>query len=59
MKVDPRMKWWKLKKEECGREFKEEEIGRYGRVTRCMTKEAAKKVFCISYGQRKVDKETW
>ncbi|KAJ8375265.1 hypothetical protein SKAU_G00058450 [Synaphobranchus kaupii] len=67
-KVEPRIKWWKLKKEECCIEFREgvrqalggrEELPGGWVATAEVVRETARKVLGVSSGQRKEDKETW
>lgn len=68
MKAEPKIKWWKLKKDDCCRQFREELLQALGgseelpedweNATKVM-RETGKKVFGASSGQRKKDKESW
>ena len=67
-KIERKIKWWKLKREECGAEFREEvrqalggreELPAGWAATADVMRETAKKVFGMSAGKRKKDKETW
>ncbi|KAI5611767.1 hypothetical protein C0J50_1408 [Silurus asotus] len=68
VRTERRIRWWKLKKEECSVRFREEvrqglgggeemldDWGTTGGVMR----EAARKVLGVTSGNRKQDKETW
>ena len=66
-KREQRIKWWKLKKEECCVEFREEVrhvLGGRKQVpvgwaaTAEVVRETARKVLGLSSGKRKQDKET-
>ena len=67
-KAEPRIKWWKLKKEDCCEEFREE-IRRAlggeeglpddGKTTANIVRDTARKILGVSSKQRKEDKETW
>lgn len=68
VKVEPRIKWWKLKKEDCCVEFRvelrqalggSEELPADWVTTAEVVRETARKVLGVSSGQRKEDKETW
>ena len=67
-KAEPRIKWWKLKKEDCGEEFREEIRRALGGVeqlpddwttTANIVRDTKRKVLGVSSKQRKEDKETW
>lgn len=67
-KVEPKIKWWKLMKEDCCRLFREElqqalggskELPEDWENTAKVVRETGKKVFGVSSGQRKKDKESW
>eukprot|EP00064_Thunnus_orientalis_P005610 superscaffoldBa00000558_g5624 len=68
MKAEPRIKWWKLKKEDCCVDFREElrqmlggseELPDGWVTTAEVVRETARKVLGLSSGQRKEDKEIW
>ena len=67
-KREQRIKWWKLKKEECCVEFREEVRQALGgrkhlpvgwAATAEVVRETARKVLGMSSGKRKQEKETW
>ena len=67
-KAEPWIKWWKLKKEDCCEEFREEirrDLGGKEELpddwtnTANVVRETARKVLGVSSKQRKEDKETW
>ena len=67
-KAEPRIKWWKLKKEDCCEEFREEirqalggkeELPDDWTTTAKVVRDTARKVLGVSSKQRKEDKETW
>ena len=67
-KAEPRIKWWKLKTEDCCEEFREEirralggeeELPDDWTTTANIVRDTAKKVIGVSSKQRKEDKETW
>ena len=67
-KAEPRIKWWKLKKEDCCEEFREEirralggkeELPDDWTTTANVVRDTARKVLGVSSKQRKEDKETW
>ena len=68
VKAEPRIKWWKLKKEDCCEEFREEirralggkeELPDDWTTTAKVVRDTARKVLGVSSKQRKEDKETW
>ena len=67
-KAEPRIKWWKLKNEDCCEEFREEirralggeeELQDDWTTTANIVRDTARKVLGVSSKQRKEDKETW
>ena len=67
-KAEPRIKWWKLKKEDWCEEFREqirralggkEELPDDWTTTAKVVRDTARKVLGVSSKQRKEDKETW
>ena len=67
-KAEPRIKWWKLKKEDCCEEFREEirwalggeeELPDDWTTTANIVRDTARKVLGVQSKQRKEDKETW
>ena len=67
-KLEPRIRWWKLKQDICQDEFREEVRQMLGERVRLpeewegtaeLLRVAGKKVLGVSSGKRKVDKETW
>ena len=67
-KAEPRIKWWKLKKEDCSEEFREEIRRALGgkdglpddwTTTAKVVRDTARKVLGVSSKQRKEDKDTW
>ena len=67
-KAEPRIKWWKLKKEDSCEEFREEiiralvgkeELPDDWTTTAKVVRDTARKVLGVSSKQRKEDKETW
>ena len=67
-KAEPRIKWWKLKKEDCCEELREEirralggkeELPDDWTTTANIVRDTARKVLGVSSKQRKEDKETW
>ena len=67
-KAEPRIKWWKLKKEDYCEEFREdirralggeEELPDDWTTTANIVRDTARKVLGVSSKQRKEDKETW
>ncbi|KAI5628052.1 hypothetical protein C0J50_8290 [Silurus asotus] len=63
-----RIRWWKLKEEECSVRFREEDRQGLGggeevlgdwETTAELMREAARKVLGVTSGNRKEDKETW
>ena len=67
-KAEPRIKWWKLKKEDCCEEFREgirralggeEELPDDWTTTANIVRDTARKVLGVSSKQRKEDKDTW
>ena len=67
-KAEPRIKWWKMKKEDCCEEFREEirralggeeELPDDWTTTANIVRDTARKVLGVSSKQRKEDKETW
>ncbi|KAI5094883.1 hypothetical protein C0J45_14958 [Silurus meridionalis] len=68
VRTERRIRWWKLKEEECSVRFREEVRQRLGGVkevlddwatTAGVMREAARKVLGVTSGNRKEDKETW
>ena len=68
VKAEPRIKWWKLKKEDCCEEFREEIRRALGgkdellddwTTTAKVVRDTARKVLGVSSKQRKEDKDTW
>ncbi|XP_056134022.1 uncharacterized protein LOC130110842 [Lampris incognitus] len=68
VKTQPKIKWWKLKKEDCCVEFRQElrqalgsseELPDGWATTAEIVRETARKALGVSSGQRKEDKETW
>ncbi|KAI5100918.1 hypothetical protein C0J45_9904 [Silurus meridionalis] len=68
VKTERRIRWWKLKEEECSVRFREEVRQRLSGVkevlddwatTAGVMREAARKVLGVTSGNRKEDKETW
>ncbi|XP_019721309.1 uncharacterized protein LOC109513350 [Hippocampus comes] len=68
VKTEKKIKWWKLRKEDCCEEFRSEVWAVLGSVeefpddwetTAAVIRETGKKVLGVASGQRKVDKETW
>ena len=67
-KAEPRIKWWKLKKQDCCEEFREEirralsgreELPDDWTTMAKVVRDTARKVLGMSSKQRKEDKETW
>ena len=67
-KAEPSIKWWKLKKEDCCEEFREEirqdlggeeELPDDWTTMTNLARDTAIKVLGVSSKQRKEDKETW
>ena len=67
-RVEPRIRWWKLRKSECSVKFKDEVIQALGggeelsddwEAAAEVVRETARKVLGVTSGQRKEDKETW
>ena len=67
-KTEPRIKWWKLKNEDCCEDFREEiiralggkeELPDDGTTTANVVRDTARKALGVSSKQRKEDKETW
>ena len=67
-KAEPRIKWWKLKKEDCCEEYREEirralggkeELPDDWTTTAKVVRDTARKVLGVSSKQRKEDKENW
>ncbi|KAI5094267.1 hypothetical protein C0J45_15991 [Silurus meridionalis] len=58
VRTDRRIRWWKLKEEECNVRFREEVLDDW-EITAGVMREAAKKVLGVTSGNRKEDKETW
>ena len=68
MKAKPKIKWWKLRKEECCEQFREEvkqalsccekEMHNWATVTGVVRK-TARKVLGVSLGQKKEGRDTW
>ncbi|KAI5089302.1 histone H4 transcription factor [Silurus meridionalis] len=68
VRTERRIRWWKLKEEECSVRFREEVRERLSGVkevlddwatTAGVMREAARKVLGVTSGNRKEDKETW
>ena len=68
VKAEPKIKWWKLKREDCCVEFRvelrqalggSEELPADWVTTAEVVRETARKVLGVSSGHRKEDKETW
>ncbi|KAI5619435.1 hypothetical protein C0J50_20832 [Silurus asotus] len=68
VKTERRIRWWKLKEEECSVRFREEvrqglsggeEVLDDWAATAGVMREAARKVLGVTSGNRKQDKETW
>ncbi|KAI5086583.1 butyrophilin-like protein 3 [Silurus meridionalis] len=68
VRIERRIRWWKLKEEECSVRFREEVRERLSGVkevlddwatTAGVMREAARKVLGVTSGNRKEDKETW
>ncbi|KAF7698220.1 hypothetical protein HF521_004730, partial [Silurus meridionalis] len=68
VRTERRIRWWKLKEEECSVRFREEvrqglggdeEVLDDWETTARVTREAAEKVIGLTSGNRKEDKETW
>ncbi|KAI5622223.1 hypothetical protein C0J50_18218 [Silurus asotus] len=68
VRTERRIRWWKLKEEECSVRFREEVRQGLGggekvlgdwETTAGVVREAARKVFGVTSGNRKEDKETW
>ncbi|XP_051784813.1 uncharacterized protein LOC127528357 [Erpetoichthys calabaricus] len=67
-RAEPRIKWWKLKKEDCKVEFREEvrqalggseELPDSWETTADVVKVTARRVLGVTSGKRKEEKETW
>ncbi|KAK3546933.1 hypothetical protein QTP86_005126 [Hemibagrus guttatus] len=67
-KIEKKTKWWKLKKEECCKEFRQKLRKALGgqvvlpddwETTAEVIRETGRKVLGVSSGRRKEDKETW
>ena len=65
-KMEPRVRWWKLKEETCQEKFREEVTQSLGEVLpeewetmAEVLRETARKVLGMSSGKGKEDKETW
>ena len=67
-KTEPMFKWWKLKKQDCCEEFREEirrtlggreELPDDWTTKANVVRDTARKVLGVSSKQRKEDKETW
>ena len=67
-RAEPKIKWWKLKTEDCKVKFREEvrqalggseELPDEWATTAKVVRETARKVLGVTSGQRKEDKETW
>ena len=67
-KTEPMIKWWKLKKEDCCEEFREdirralggeEDVPDDWTTTANIVRDTARKVLGVSSKQRKEDKDTW
>ncbi|XP_051780043.1 uncharacterized protein LOC127526921 [Erpetoichthys calabaricus] len=68
VRAEPRIKWWKLKKEDCKVEFREkvrqalggsEELPDSWETTADVVRVTARRVLCVISGKRKEEKETW
>ena len=68
VRLEPKIRWWRLKEKDCQVEFRDEVTQALGEVeegvnnwTRIATvlKETGRKVLGVTSGQRKPDKETW
>ncbi|KAK3553131.1 hypothetical protein QTP86_031709, partial [Hemibagrus guttatus] len=68
IEIEKKTKWWKLKKEECGEEFRQKLRQALGgqvvlpddwETTAEVIRETGRKVLGVSSGRRKEDKETW
>ncbi|KAI5089396.1 hypothetical protein C0J45_20804 [Silurus meridionalis] len=68
VRTERRIRWWKLKEEECSVRFREEvrqglgggeEVPDDWGTTAGVMREAARKVLGVTSGNRKEDKETW
>ncbi|KAI5621580.1 hypothetical protein C0J50_18849 [Silurus asotus] len=68
VRTERRIRWWKLKEEECSVRFREEvrqglsgvkEVLDDWAITAGVMREAARKVLGVTSGNRKEDKETW
>ncbi|KAI5613467.1 hypothetical protein C0J50_11355 [Silurus asotus] len=68
VRIERRIRWWKLKGEECSVRFREEvrqglsggeEVPDDWGTTAGVMREAARKVLGVTSGSRKQDKETW
>ncbi|KAI5095389.1 hypothetical protein C0J45_15464 [Silurus meridionalis] len=68
VRTEGRIRWWKLKEEDCSVRFREEvrqelsggkEVLDDWETTAGVMREAARKVLCVTSGNRKQDKETW
>ncbi len=67
VRTEPRLKWWKLKEEDCCVNFREvrqalgggEELLNDWATTAEVVRETARKVLGMTSGQRKEDKEAW
>ncbi|KAI5091175.1 hypothetical protein C0J45_18381 [Silurus meridionalis] len=68
VRMERRIRWWKLKEEECSVRFREEvrqgigggeEVLDNGSTTTEVIRETARKVLGVTSGNRKEDKETW
>ncbi|XP_051775811.1 craniofacial development protein 2-like [Erpetoichthys calabaricus] len=68
VRAEPRIKWWKLKKEDCKVEFREEvrqalggseELPDSWENTADVVRVTARRVLGVTSGQRKEEKETW
>ncbi|XP_051790281.1 uncharacterized protein LOC127529729 [Erpetoichthys calabaricus] len=68
VRAEPRIKWWKLKKEDCKVEFREEvrqalggseELPDSWETTADVIRVTARRVLGVTSGKRKKEKETW
>ncbi|XP_051784793.1 uncharacterized protein LOC127528352 [Erpetoichthys calabaricus] len=68
VRPEPRIKWWKLKNEDCKVEFREkvrqalggsEELPNSWETTADVVRVTARRVLGVTSGQRKEEKETW
>ncbi|MDJ0933710.1 MAG: endonuclease/exonuclease/phosphatase family protein [Breoghania sp.] len=67
-RLEPRIRWWRLKEKDCQVKFRNEVTQALGGVeegvngwtsTATVLKETARRVLGVTSGQRKPDKETW